>query len=140
MAKAKPHRSGFQGTGAFVGIGGAVETCPEGEAHFRQFFRRLLTVHTRQEGYCPRLILPRKDLHPQFFQPPDGPEKFPVFPAENRLLPHPEDIPKPLCQSRIPRYIQGPRLQPVRQIFRHILLNGCTSGTTVQQRAGILPA
>ena len=85
-------------------------------------------------------MLPGKDLQAQFFQSFSSQPQLGVLPAENILRPPAQKTAHSLCQSGKTRHIHGSCLQPLRQVGRHILIDGIAAGAAPKQGFSPVPA
>ena len=107
---------------------------PDSNSQVPQRLGKFLAVMPGQEGNGARLMGAGKHPAAQFFQSGGAGFRLKMLPPSDILHPFPLKIGQPLGQSRDSRHIQRPRLQPLRQIFRHILPDRIAAGAAHQQR------
>ncbi len=88
MAKADPHRTGVQCSGAFVGKRRAVQSRPHGNAPLGKAPGGFLAVHFRHKGNRSPLVRPGNDPQSQGLQPLGTALCLPLLPAGDFLDPH----------------------------------------------------
>ena len=113
---------------------------PDGNALFRQHFRRFFAVFPRQEGHRSRLMCPGKHPEALLDKPPDAALEALLLLPENRIRAHPFQVYQPLGQGGAARHVQRPRLQPLRQLLRHLLRDGLGARSAIQEWLSIAPA
>ena len=134
IRKADTDRTGFQGSGTFMGHGRTVQARPNGNSCVREPRGQFLAVPAiggQGENACLQsasgVILPDRKASQFLMKHPQQS----VLTLPHRSQAAPLQIPNPCQQTRNPRYIVRSGLHPIRQIIRHFHGSGQTPRPTL---------